>query len=250
MTGTAPLAFHPDSKTKPSRVRVTAPGVPVVVPPPVGSTFYDDFTGDLSKWNLVTEWPDTGLSKSSTNDPSMVSVSNGQLLLRCERGTPLWKSAVIDTKVKFQQLYGIFEAQISYPAGQGLWPAFWLLEGNGKTGKRPELDVMEAYPHPGSGGGVTQYAMTNHWTATNKFTTWCKPGFDLTTGPHVFGLEWRKDLLVARLDGKEMGRQTANVPAVPMFLILDLVVGSWAGLPDATTPSSAVMKVDWVRVQA
>lgn len=36
----------------------------------------------------------------------------------------------------------------------------------------------------------------------------------------------------------------------PCYLILNFAVGSngWAGVPDATTPTSAQMLVDWVRV--
>ncbi len=229
---------------------------PAPTPPPTGYTFSDDFT-DLSKWNLSTEWGGTGLSSESHNDPSMVTIVNGQMRLRAERGsTPSgrpWRSAVAETKGRFSQLYGNFQARMSYPKGQGLWPAFWLLDAT-TEGPRPELDVIEAYPHPGNGGGPTQYAMTNHYRKADgtmgQLTNWCKPGFDLTTGFHVFELEWRKDLLIARCDGIEMGRQTANVPAVPMFVIFDHVVGSWAGLSDATTPSPADLLVDWVRVTA
>ena len=73
-------------------------------------------------------------------------------------------------------------------------------------------------------------------------------GTDLTAGWHTYEMEWRPDLLIARFDGKEVGRFTNNVPSVPMFLIVDMVVGNWTQASTSSTPSSATLDVDWVRV--
>jgi len=39
-----------------------------------------------------------------------------------------------------------------------------------------------------------------------------------------------------------------NTVNSPLYIVLNLAVGGWAGPPDAPTQFPAVMKVDWVRV--
>ncbi|HCT75818.1 MAG TPA: hypothetical protein DGT23_04350, partial [Micromonosporaceae bacterium] len=46
----------------------------------------------------------------------------------CQYGTCDITSGRITTKGKFNQAYGRFEANIKVPAGQGLWPAFWMID--------------------------------------------------------------------------------------------------------------------------
>lgn len=246
-----------------TRRRLRLPGTyvePVPPPPAATYTFEDNFV-DGSKWAFDSEWGSGGLStESDLMNGGNVTVANGIIALRVARGaTPSgrpWQSAERATKGTFSQLYGIFQARIRYPKGQGFWPAFWLLDAT-SSGRRPELDIVEAYPFGDTssrGGGPTQFAMTNHYRDSagvmQARTLWCKPGIDLTLDFHVFELEWRKDVLISRLDGREMGRLTGNVPAVPMFMILNHVVGGWAGASDSSSPSPADMLVDWVRVQA
>lgn len=241
----------------------TATATPV--PPADNVTFFDDFNSlDATKWG-ITEWPTTGLSTQSDNmnNLSQCIVANGMMTLRVERGsTPsgrAWRSCAISTTGKFSQLYGTFTMRAKYVKGQGLWPAFWLLQQSG-SGRRPEIDALEAYPFGSltapwpAGGGPTQYAMTEHHkradgSCCDQNTFWVRYGSDLTLDWHEFQLEWRKGLMITRIDGVEYGRITSSlVPAVPMFVILDHVVGGWAGQADSTTPSPADFQVDWVKV--
>src|SRR5262249_22772616 len=52
-----------------------------------------------------------------------------------------YTSGMLNTHNSFSQTYGLFEVNAKLPAGQGMWPAFWLLNENGAW--PPELDVME-----------------------------------------------------------------------------------------------------------
>lgn len=238
-------------------------------------TFFDDFTGDLSKW-VGSQWPTTALSKESDNSYSLVAgpgdiepqvtIQNGVLRIRCERGsTPsgrAWRSGAIATKAYgkpplFAQLYGRFEVRAKLPKGKGMWPApLWLLAVAG-SGYVPEIDVIEAYPgYRGAtpSGGTTDYTVTQHYglpgsAALPSHAFSPHASVDLTDDFHVYGIDWRKDLLVGLLDGAEVGRITADVPSEAMFLVIDNVVGSFAGPSDATTPSPADLLVDWVRVR-
>jgi beta-glucanase (GH16 family) len=63
-----------------------------------------------------------------------------------------------------EQQYGYFEARLKVPAGQGLWPAFWLLGNEGSTGVN-EIDVHEILgQQPG-----TVY-MTDHCASPRPLT--------------------------------------------------------------------------------
>jgi beta-glucanase (GH16 family) len=77
----------------------------------------------------------------------------------------------------------------------------------------------------------------------------------LAAGFHVYGFEWEPGLLQYLVDGRQTASLTqADVPRHswvfqhPFFLIMNLLVGTWGGVPDHTTHWPAVMKVDWVRV--
>ena len=238
-----------------------------VAPVPVSAgrtvTFWDDFDGsapDPSKWSYDSEWGCCGLSKESDlMDGAGVSVANGIMTLSASRGsTPSgreWRSSETATKGHFSQLYGNFQARMRWTKGDGLWPAFWLLQSNA-SGRRPELDIMEAYPNtsnwPGKSApwpGPSRYQFTNHYDSSGgQQGLTIEPGVDLTAGWHVYEMEWRPNLLIARFDGVEVGRMSSNVPSVPMFMILDMVVGNWSQLSTASTPDVAHLQVDWVRV--
>ena len=57
-----------------------------------------------------------------------------------------YTSGRIKTKDRFAHSYGRYEAKIKLPAGQGLWPAFWMLGANFDDVGWPscgEIDIME-----------------------------------------------------------------------------------------------------------
>jgi beta-glucanase (GH16 family) len=67
----------------------------------------------------------------------------------------------------------------------------------------------------------------------------------------VFAMDWRRDRIVFSLDGTPVWTfsDVDHIPTVPLPVILDLGVGgSFCGAPDSTTPATARMLVDWVRV--
>ena len=57
-----------------------------------------------------------------------------------------YTSGRIKTQGLFEQAHGRFEARIRLPTGQGIWPAFWMLDNNIGTVVWPrcgEIDIME-----------------------------------------------------------------------------------------------------------
>jgi beta-glucanase (GH16 family) len=141
-------------------------------------TFNEDFN-TLNLWNGKTGVWDTNYWYNVTGDPNAVdslpsngeqewyidsnnpqqtangtikpwTVNNGVLSIKASPTPSNIASAVknypyisgqLQTHNSFSQTYGLFEAKMELPAGQGFWPAFWLLPESGAW--PPEIDVME-----------------------------------------------------------------------------------------------------------
>jgi beta-glucanase (GH16 family) len=233
---------------------------PSPIPPPAGAlTFAEECDGtavDPSKW--VSEWgvyfgTDADFMKSM----SQISMGGGNCTITAERkptpsGRP-WASGLMSTHNRFSQAYGRFEIRAKLPKGQGLWPAFWLLPQATFHGP-PEIDVMEAWTNPLGTTPIdasSTSAAVHYGTSYNPdpmHSVWYK-GPDFTLDYHTYAVDWRPGSITMIIDGVERGRITSNVPSVPMYLIVNLAVGSiWGGRPDATTPSPSHMLIDYMRV--
>ena len=175
-------------------------------------------------------------------------------------GSGAYSSARFTTARKFSVKYGRIEARIKIPAGQGLWPAFWMLGENVASVRWPqcgEVDIMEnpgwapdtvwgSLHGPGYSGGqdrTAQFHLKNKERFADNF--------------HVFAVEWEENEIRWYVDGQLYERRTpADLPPgtkwvynQPFFLLLNLAVGGyWPGNPDPTTKFPAVMAVDYVRV--
>ena len=157
-----------------------------------------------------------------------------------------YNSGVITTATSFAQQYGYFEVKAQLPAGQGFWPAFWLLPVDGTW--PPEIDIFEMLGN----NPTTAYASLHSGLSGN--TTFKIPYLpDLTTGFHTYGLSWQADMLRWFIDGNEVAE--AATPAdmnKPMYVLLNLAVGdtgSWPGKYDPSLPTGHLL-VDYVHVWA
>jgi beta-glucanase (GH16 family) len=163
---------------------------------------------------------------------------------RAMEGYP-YTSGIITTQKGFNQQYGYFEIRARLPAGQGLWPAFWLLPA---TPNVPwEIDVFELHGHL-----PDNIYMANHWLDGNGEHDWVTRryrGPDFTADFHTFAVEWNADEIIWYVDDVPRGRTRNGVPAQPMFLLANLAVGgTWPGFPDETTPFPSSMEIDYIRV--
>jgi beta-glucanase (GH16 family) len=209
----------------------------------------DEFTGatlDPSKWNAENiAWPYN--SELQFYRPQQATVGNGVLKIEADDqpyGGRNYISARINTRGHHDQQYGRFESRMILPAGQGYWPAFWLLPSTDAW--PPELDIMELI-----GSNPNTVYFTQHWgTVQNVMSygiTWTGPNF--TTGYHNFALEWSPNRVDWFVDGILRHTTTSNFPHEPMYVILNLAVGGHLpGNPNASTVFPKSMLVDWVRV--
>jgi len=239
----------------------------------------DEFNGpkgstvDESKWSFDIGgggWGNKELEyyTSSTRNASMNG--KGQLVITaikeklpkkqlCWYGRCRYSSARIKTIGKFEQAYGRFEARIKLPAGQGIWPAFWMLGNNIESAGWPgcgEIDIME---------NIGREPSTTHGTihgpgysgADGIGAPYNAPGVAFSDGFHIFAVEWEPGAIRWYVNGNLFQTRTpADLPRGaewvfdhPFFIIMNLAVGgSWPGSPDASTLFPQRMHVDYVRV--
>ncbi len=178
----------------------------------------------------------------------------------CWYGQCQYTSARLQTKGLFQQAYGRFEARIKVPAGQGLWPAFWMLGDDIDMVGWPqcgEIDIMENIgKEPGTVHGSLHgpgYSGGNPLTASFVLPG----GANFADDFHVFAIEWEPNVVRFYVDTTLYETRTsADVPAGdtwvfdhPFFVLLNVAVGGgWPGDPDGTTVFPQTMLVDYVRV--
>lgn len=217
-------------------------------------TFHDSFDGDLDlgTWNL-----DAAVSSDDTsNSIPNYAVSNGSLKIWPARGKDgrFFKRS-LDTKDLFSQRYGYFEMEAKLPKGKGVWPGFWMVGMNGE--RRPELDIMEAYPGgvapwgaPDADGiptammyGVTLWNDAKDRAGYSKVST---P--DLSAGFHRYGAKWEPNKVTYYFDGREVASVDGSL-SEPMFMILSLWFGSASGETDESTPTgeSNAYEVNYVK---
>ncbi|OWW21121.1 glycoside hydrolase family 16 protein [Noviherbaspirillum denitrificans] len=162
----------------------------------------------------------------------------------------------LDTDGKFEQKYGYFEMEAKLLRGKGTWPAFWLFAHPGK--RRPEIDIMEAYPGGIDPWGYTDDAGVSRPTAYGA-TVWLDEGVsagtrqidagkDLSAGFHKYGAKWEPGRVTFYLDGKQTYAVDANMTD-PMYILVDLWFGSSSGDPDESTPAGKAnsFEVNYIR---
>jgi beta-glucanase (GH16 family) len=253
------------------------------VPPAPGkqwsSTWSAEFntgTSDLTGWTYdigtgQDGWGN-GEAQSYTNSTSNVAVSGGALHITAigttVGGNTNYTSGRIRTTNIFTQAYGLFEIRAKLPAGQGLWPAIWMMPADSAYGGWPrsgEIDIMEARGQNTGEVQGTVHSGTSPQTLASMTATYAPAGFD-TTQFHTYSLQWTAGasasqsgtlrwyvdgtLFQTRTGGWVIPSSATNKDAPfdrPFYLILNLAVGGqYTGF---LTPGagSYEMQVDYAR---
>lgn len=275
----APLPRH---RTCPGAVVVLLAGLgltPIATPSaaaadPVGEVVWsDDFDGDrldYSKWEVEVNAFGGGNHELQlyTDRPRNVRVEGGCLVLEAHRerasiaGTERdFSSGRIRSKHRGDWKYGRFEIRARVPAGQGLWPAAWMLpthERHGGWAASGEIDILEFKGQERDAiWGTLHYGGAwprNRHTGERRVIE----GVDLTADFHTYGVEWEERRIRWLYDGEvwqtqeKWDSEAAPFPAPfdeEFHLVLNLAVGGgFVGDPAADTPFPARFLVDWVRV--
>src|SRR5262249_245320 len=144
-----------------------------------------------------------GKGELEAYDASGVSVSNGALHLTArpdsQYGVPYVSGLVMTggfryatgNQSRFSFQYGYMEVSANAPAGQGFWPAIWLMPASYDDAN--EIDVMEVL-----GGNTKQGFFTVHQGDRSDQRT--ETGADLSAGFHTYGVDWEPDHITWFLD--------------------------------------------------
>lgn len=231
----------------------------------------DEFRGaegqspDASKWTYDLGRGEGGWGNQElqhyTDRPENVSLDgDGFLRITARREAfeeAQWTSARLKTQGLASFAYGRIEARILLPAGNGLWPAFWMLGDDIDTLGWPlcgEIDVMEGRGRlPGEvTGAIHGPGYSGGGAVSGKFAF--PEGQDVTDF-HVYRVDWDPEHITWYVDEQLVFTAHPGMVEGPwvldhdFFLLLNLAVGGTFDVPpDATTPDVATMAVDWVRV--
>jgi beta-glucanase (GH16 family) len=256
--------------------------VPFPAELPERTVFVDEFSGselDRSHWNvIVTGRTVNNEQQAYVDSAEVLSVADGALTIRprfrqgfktAEGHTFDFISGRIDTRSKVKFTYGTVAARMKLAAGAGLWPAFWAL-GEGRWPDSGEIDIMENVGDP----AWTSVALhgPGYFGDTPLVKRAPMRGRDEALAWHVYAVDWTKDGLVFKVDGRAVYRVTRAMVErygawafdSPKYLILNLALGGnypkkvngtitpYPGLSDAAVRSirkgEVQVLVDWVRV--
>ena len=227
----------------------------------------DEFDGpagtapDATKWVYdlgASGWGNKELENYIDSRDNSYLDGSGNLVIEARQPSPgHYTSARLKTYTKFTVEYGKIEARIKLPAGQGIWPAFWMLGTPGHWPQCGEIDIMENIGRePGTVHGTVHGPGYSGDKGISR--SYALPDSQRFAGDfHVFAAEWSQHSIQFFVDGNlyhtvtpaSLPKGAAWVFNHPFFLILNLAVGgSWPGYPDATTSFPQKMLVDYVRV--
>jgi beta-glucanase (GH16 family) len=222
---------------------------------------FDDLSvsawGPDTRWIAHTPWNgDFGDAQFSEPTPGFpFTVENGVLRIEARKGPDgKWRSGLLastDPKgVGFSQQFGYFEMRAKFPAGAGVWPAFWLV-ANRDPDTSAEIDIVEHY-----GIAPDKYESVIHvWSKEGRGRQYqdlvrhSVPAGSLYDDFHTYGAEVGPDWTIFYFDRREMGRsKTPPEHHHPMFLLVNLALGG--GWPTDQTPNPSYMYIDYIRAYA
>ena len=199
------------------------------------------------QWYINADYAPTASVKPWT-------VDNGVLTLTAAPAAPEiqalvngyeYTSGELNTFHTFSQTFGYFEMRAELPAGQGAWPAFWLLPASG--GWPPELDIFEVLGNEPDKIYTTVHTMETGSHTSNGLGSVVA---DTSVGYHTYGVDWEADTITWYYDGKAVYQiATPADMHQAMYMVTNLAVGGyWPGMVDASTPLPAHMNIDYVHV--
>ncbi len=235
--------------------------------------WHDEFSGDVlnpSQWGIEVNAFGGGNQELQiyTDRSKNVRVENGKLILEAHAdkaeiaGTVRpYSSGRIRTKRRGDWKYGRFEIRAKLPAGQGIWPAIWMMPTDDRYGswaRSGEIAIMEFKgQNPNEIWGTLHFG--DSWP-DNKHTgdILKTPDVDYTKDFHVYAIEWEPTEIRWYVDGKLWQSQSKwSTPSAPFpapfdqrfHIVLNVAVaGKFVGPVGEQTTFPAMMKVDYVRV--
>lgn len=234
----------------------------------------DEFDGEkftTADWNWEARragWTNNELQayRDSRNN---IFLRDGKLVLKAiksvnEYGKTVYTSGKVQTLDKHNFLYGRVDVRAKMPAGQGLWPAIWMMPARDNYGSWPrsgEVDIMEFLGHDVQTVYSNLHFGDPHADQQGVYTL--PAGESFAEDFHVFSMEWEPGEFRFYVDGEHyhtvndwysrVGNTERPYPAPfnkEFYIQLNLAVGgNWPGNPDETTDfEKAEFEIDYVRL--
>lgn len=228
-------------------------------------------TGPIGNYNLVLDesFNGSGLNTSIWNTglwfnttinnelqayrPENVRVSGGNLALVAENRSAQttwgenksYASGAITTRNKFTFTYGVVEARMLVPVGQGLYSLFQLQPNNKRS--PPEITIMSALgQNPYQTGFNYKFYDIN---GVVKALVGSVAGVDFSEAYHTFTLEWTDSKINFFVDGILKGTYTGDsVLRDDAFIMLSLAVGGVTPGSPSGIGFPQNLQVDYIRV--
>jgi len=270
---TFPAGLFPPTPTPTMTSTMTPTPTPSPVPGPTAIpvtagwhlAWHDEFDGqaiDTSSWTYdigAGGWGNAEL-EHYTSRPENARIENGMLMIEA-RKEDYKGAAYTSARLKTQGLktfqYGRIEARLKLPAGQGMWPAFWMLGDDIILKNWPgcgEIDIMEYI-----GREPNTILGTIHgpgYSGSVGLTKWNTQAYPIADAFHTYAVEWDAKHITWFYDDQPYSTYTpADVGSHkwifdhPFFIVLNLAVGG--GFPGPVGPQTtfpARYYVDYVRV--
>ncbi len=222
----------------------------------------DEFTGpagtspDPQRWTFDLG-PGWNQAAAYTDSPANASLDGlGHLYIQARPTKSGYTSARMTTWGRFSVTYGIAEARIRVSAAPGVVSSFWGIGTNIPSVNWPRSGEIDPGEVRGSYSSVLVQALHMPCGSVDCPAVWdTNLPVSLAAAFHTFALERAPGVAVFMLDGRPTATlAAADVPRgswvfdKPFYLILNMIVGGWAGNPAANANWPATMVVDWVRV--
>jgi beta-glucanase (GH16 family) len=214
---------------------------------------------DPTKWAIDTDdgtWSDSE-DEHYTDDIRNVRVENGYLVLEAHKDGQVYSSGRVHTLGPGFK-YGRFEIRAKFPAGEGTWPAVWMMAiqqtyGNGLWPDNGEIDIGEHVGREPDQVLANLYTENFNWMNGNGLTKIIDyPGTEQAF--HVYACEWDADEIRLSVDGmivnvfKNPHTNWKDWPFDQKFqVIFDFALGGFGGSEDDTIFPQQML-VDYVRI--
>ncbi|KAJ3066876.1 hypothetical protein HDU98_009863 [Podochytrium sp. JEL0797] len=241
---------------------ITSPDAGGATTPIYELTWSDEFSGtslNMSNWSYYLGMHATG---ANINTAESVKVQNGNLVITPTCQDSDIYSARVETKRKVTMTQGRLEVRAKMPRGNWLWPAIWLWSQGGFTN---ELDLVEmAGYEPTKAEGSVHLYNADKSNPLVRYSSRPTLPFDMTTGFHVYAMNWTSDTVSYSVDDIPFGsvNYTEMLPSQTlsrdkMFVVLNAAVGGYYFGPEVPNDAATLcadskkwtpMLVDYARI--
>jgi len=226
--------------------------------------------GDGCNYGICNGW---GNGELEIYKKDNIFIENNQLIIEARKekiekddNNVIYTSGRMRSLHKFDMDYGVIEARIRIPEGQGLWPAFWMLPSNDNMvwPHDGEIDIMENVgKEKGTYHGTIHYSGKNgnHLYSGTSIHPYVNTYDDNDNDDnfYIFSIEKQKGKIYWMKDGYVYFERSINdinnnnnelwpFENNKFHIIINLAIGgNWPGNPDDTTIFPQRIVIDYIR---